>query len=239
MLARSITALAALALAATVATEPMPYKPQAMKMSVRELFGVVRREDTSGYQPEQTTCNEGNTCAEACGAGYETCSSSDDQVHCFNPTVGEICCPNRSGDSCEAGYKCAADGDGETWCCPDGMSLADCAAAYGVGELKPQAIPLVTTTTTSSSPSSTIVPPTTTKISSATVGTNSTTIAVESSTSTRSYTPSASFGGSNSTAITTVMQPLPTESNITEGAGSIAGPASALVFLVAGLAALL
>lgn len=97
MLARSITALAALALAATVAAEPMPYKSQAMKMSVRELFGVVRREDTPGYQPEQAACNEGNTCAEACGAGYETCSSSDNQIHCFNPTVGEICCPNKSG----------------------------------------------------------------------------------------------------------------------------------------------
>lgn len=104
MLARSIAALAALALAANVAAEPRPYQPQAMKMSTRALFGVVRRSDTEGYQPDLASCNEGNSCAEACGAGYETCSSSDNQIHCFNPTVGEICCPNKSG-----GTWCPAD----------------------------------------------------------------------------------------------------------------------------------
>lgn len=105
MLVKSITAFAALTFAAGVAAEPMPYKPNAMKMSTRDLFGVVRRHDTPGYQPEQAACGAGSTCEEACGAGYTTCASSDSKIHCFNPTVGEVCCPNKSGstfasDSC-------------------------------------------------------------------------------------------------------------------------------------------
>ena len=97
MLVKSISALAALAFAAHVAAEPMPYKAQVMKMSVRELFGVARRQDTPGYQPEQAVCGIGNTCEEACGAGYTTCASKDNQVHCYNPAAAEICCPNQSG----------------------------------------------------------------------------------------------------------------------------------------------
>ena len=97
MLVKSIAAFAALTLAAGVAAEPAPYKPSNMKMSVRDVFGIVRRQDNPGYQPEQAACNTGATCAEACGAGYETCASGDNAIHCFNPTAGEVCCPNQSG----------------------------------------------------------------------------------------------------------------------------------------------
>jgi hypothetical protein len=100
MLVKSVAAFAALTFAASVAAEPRPYKPTLMKTSVRDLFGVVRRQDGgSGYQPEQAMCGSGATCAEACGAGYTTCASGDNQVHCFNPTAGEICCPNKSGST--------------------------------------------------------------------------------------------------------------------------------------------
>lgn len=101
MLVKSFSALAALAFAAHVVAEPMPYKPKLMKTSVRELFGVVRRQDSPGYQPTAAVCGTGNTCAEACGAGYETCASSDEQVHCFNPTANELCCPDQSGSKLE------------------------------------------------------------------------------------------------------------------------------------------
>jgi hypothetical protein len=97
MLVKSIAALAALAFAANVAAEPRPYKPNMMKTSARDLFGVVRRQENPGYQPEQAVCGTGKTCEEACGAGYTTCASSDSQVHCFNPAAGEVCCPDKSG----------------------------------------------------------------------------------------------------------------------------------------------
>lgn len=98
MLVRSLAAVAAFAFAANVAAEPMPYKPANMKMSSRELFG--RQEGTPGYTPDQAACGTGSTCAEACGAGYETCASTDSQIHCFNPTAGELCCPDKSGSKC-------------------------------------------------------------------------------------------------------------------------------------------
>jgi len=96
MLAKSITALAALTFAVTVAAEPRPYKPQ-MKMSVKQLFGVVRRQDNPGYQPEQAVCGDGNTCEEACGAGYQECASKDLEIHCYNTAAAQTCCPNKSG----------------------------------------------------------------------------------------------------------------------------------------------
>jgi hypothetical protein len=97
MLAKSIVALAFLAFATqTAAREPVPYQPKIMKMSVRDLFGVVRR-DSSGYQPTQSVCGTGNTCAEACGTGYADCKSSGDTVQCYNATAGQTCCPDNSG----------------------------------------------------------------------------------------------------------------------------------------------
>jgi len=94
MLVKSFSALAVLAFAATAIAEPMPYQPRLMKTSVRALFG---RQETPGYQPSSSQCGEGSTCAEACGAGYTTCASSDEQVHCYNSAANEVCCPNMSG----------------------------------------------------------------------------------------------------------------------------------------------
>ena len=92
MLFRS--AVTVLALAAGALAEASPYQPALMKMSPRDL-GLVRRDD--GYIPQQTQCGDGNTCAEACGAGYQACTSNDAATHCYNPAANEICCPNGSG----------------------------------------------------------------------------------------------------------------------------------------------
>ncbi|KAK4245241.1 hypothetical protein C7999DRAFT_34413 [Corynascus novoguineensis] len=237
MLVKSIAALAALTLAANVAAEPMPYKPSMMRTSTRDLFGVVRRQDDSGYQPDQEQCSEGNTCAEACGAGYEVCTSKDKLTHCYNPTVGEICCPDQNGGSCEQGYYCTADKKGETWCCPDGMDVEACAAAYDLtGGLVSQTPPPPPPTSTSTKISST-KPPRTSSTSHSTQRNSTTSNPVTSSTS---FLPSSSSVQVNSTSVSTVSSPQPTQTNAEEeGAGSVVGPASALVFLAAGIAALL
>jgi hypothetical protein len=35
-------------------------------------------------------------------------------------------------DSCDEGYYCTSDGAGTTYCCPDGLDLASCAASYSL-----------------------------------------------------------------------------------------------------------
>ena len=90
MLFRSV-AVAALA-GVVLANEA---RPVLVKMSVPSLF---RRDDQVGYTPEPVVCNDnGATCSEACGAGYEACASSDSAIHCFNKAKKEVCCPNASG----------------------------------------------------------------------------------------------------------------------------------------------
>ncbi|KAH8794526.1 hypothetical protein F5882DRAFT_449245 [Hyaloscypha sp. PMI_1271] len=113
---------------AVAAAEPAPYK--LGKMSMNQAFGLMRRQ--AGYQPTQTFCGPGEDCAASCGAGYSECASSDGDLHCYNPTVQQTCCPDGTGNSCAAGFFCTSDAEGGTWCCPDGMSLAACAAAYSL-----------------------------------------------------------------------------------------------------------
>ncbi|KAK4100301.1 hypothetical protein N658DRAFT_473545 [Parathielavia hyrcaniae] len=238
MLVKSLAAIAALTFAANVAAM-RPYKPNMMKTSERDLFGVVRRQDTPGYQPGQAMCGAGATCEEACGAGYTTCASADNQVHCFNPTVGEVCCPGQSGSSCEQGYYCTADTKGETWCCPDGMDVAACAAAYSITDgLVSQTAPA--TSTSSSSSSSTTKAPSTTTSSTSSSTEESTTTSVGSFSPT-SFLPTSSFVPTNTTTISIIQtpSPSPSTSSIAEGAGSVVGAANGFALLVAGLAALL
>lgn len=113
---------------AVAAAEPAPYK--LGKMSMNQAFGLMRRQ--AGYQPTQTNCGLGPDCASACGAGYSECASSDGDRHCYNPTIQQTCCPDGTGNSCDAGFFCTSDAEGGSWCCPDGMSLAACAAAYSL-----------------------------------------------------------------------------------------------------------
>lgn len=155
---KSVSALAFFALAAhATASEPMPYKPLA-KMSIHRMFGIGRRQDSTGYQPTQSVCGSGDTCAEACGSGYEACTSTDDVVHCYDPTAQQTCCPDGTGNSCDDGYYCSADTSGETWCCPSSMTVEECATAYGVtgGLVSETPTPTPTPTpSTTPSPSST------------------------------------------------------------------------------------
>ncbi|KAM7199874.1 hypothetical protein V8F20_005523 [Naviculisporaceae sp. PSN 640] len=238
MLAKSFTALAAFALAVNAAAEPKPYKP-LMKMSVKQLFGVVRRQDNPGYQPEQAVCGDGNTCEEACGAGYTECASKDLEIHCYN-SAAQTCCPNKSGNSCDAGYYCTADSDNETWCCPEGMDLAACAAAYDIpGGLVSQTY-APTSSLVPSSSSSSAVP------TSYPAQVNSTTsYAVTSASSTATVIPSQGYPSLNVTSATfvapTPSAPAPpsTTDKVEEGAGSALAPATALFIVAAGFAALL
>ncbi|KAH6659350.1 hypothetical protein BKA67DRAFT_652581 [Truncatella angustata] len=184
----STVAIAALAGQVVVAEGVRkPYKPELARMSVKAMLLGKRQED-GGYEPDTTFCGTGTTCAEACGAGYQQCSSSDDQVHCFDAASSQTCCPNNSGDSCDAGYYCSADTTGATYCCPNGSSVEDCAATFSVtGGLSSQIPgPTLTTTLTSTSISTVVVPrPTTTTsfaiTSTAAVATTSSSVVISTS----------------------------------------------------------
>jgi len=224
MFAKSISALAVLAFAVNGLAEPMPYKPQMLKSSsVRDMF-FVRREDVSVYRPTQAMCNQGHTCAEACGDGYATCSSGDSQVHCYNPQAAETCCPDGSGNSCDAGFYCTSDTTSDTYCCPNAMDVVACAKAYNLsgGLVKQTPKP-----TSSMAPYPTSWP------------SNSTVTDHESVTScTSTVLPSGTWPSSNYTSVS-VGPPSPSKTKVVEGAGNMFAPASALALIVAGAAALL
>ncbi|PHH79433.1 hypothetical protein CDD82_2397 [Ophiocordyceps australis] len=92
----------------------------------------LARRDTNGYKPETKDCSSGNTCEEACGAGFDQCVAKDDRAHCYNKAKGDKCCMDGSGNSCEAGYYCTSDPKAQNWCCPMDLDLAACASAYHV-----------------------------------------------------------------------------------------------------------
>lgn len=79
---------------ALVAAEPAPYKLGSV--SKNPSLGLGRRQD-AGYSPTQTYCGPGTDCASSCGATYIQCASSDDALHCYDPTIKESCCPDGTG----------------------------------------------------------------------------------------------------------------------------------------------
>lgn len=94
MLFQSIASIALLVCASNAAADPQPYK--LIKGPVEGLS--FARRSTPGYQPDQSVCGGGgNTCADACGAGFESCPSEDNQTHCFNPTAKQACCFDGTG----------------------------------------------------------------------------------------------------------------------------------------------
>ncbi|KAH7370609.1 hypothetical protein BKA65DRAFT_488876 [Rhexocercosporidium sp. MPI-PUGE-AT-0058] len=149
--------------AALVTAEPAPYKLGSI--SKNPSHGLGRRQD-AGYSPTQTYCGPGSDCASSCGATYIQCASSDDALHCYDPTIKESCCPDGTGNSCEAGYFCTSDTSGDTWCCPDGMDLVSCAAAYSLTDVlvsqvataAPSSIPSYTPTSVSAKPTPSYTP---------------------------------------------------------------------------------
>lgn len=87
------TIATAAAMASVVAAEAQPYR-----LAVMPGLSLMRRE-TLGYSPETTKCGAGNTCAEACGAGFAECPSNDGVSHCFNPEAKQNCCQDGSGST--------------------------------------------------------------------------------------------------------------------------------------------
>ena len=85
-------------LASQILAEPVrePYQPSLARMSTRNIIGLHRR-DLEGYAPTELLCGEGDTCAEACGKGFDKCNSNDHLTHCYNPSKKQTCCPNGSG----------------------------------------------------------------------------------------------------------------------------------------------
>ncbi|WYZ46318.1 hypothetical protein EsH8_IX_000543 [Colletotrichum jinshuiense] len=215
---RSFASLAFVAFAAQAFAE----QTKVFKRSIttgRDL-GLMRRAD-DGYQPADEVCSKGgNTCAEACGTGYQQCKSTDQAVHCYNPADGETCCSTVTGNSCLTSFYCTHDSTAETICCPNGMNLGDCATKHGVtGALvSDPPVPLSTsvssTTTSSTIPSTTSTtskPPPTTSSTIVTTTTTTTSSEVPSSTVfSTSFTPSAgtlsAFTASNSTFGTTATR---------------------------------
>ncbi|OLN97474.1 putative secreted protein [Colletotrichum chlorophyti] len=260
---RSLTSLALVALAAQAFAE----QTKVFKRSIttgRDL-GFMRRSD-NGYQPEDEVCSKGgNTCAEACGSGYQQCKSTDQAVHCYNPAAGETCCSTNNGNSCLSAFYCTHDPSSETICCPNGMNLGDCAAKHGVTGALTSDVPVPTTTsvpTTSKSSTipptttSTTAPPTTSSVAPTTTATTSNTTSESPSSTvvTTSFTPSIGtstvFAQTNGTTFaTTSSRPrstlfpsaattAPTTSD--QNAGTRSGPAAmAVVFGAAFVAAML
>jgi len=89
MLFNTITVSSLFVASALAVASPAPYKLGSM--SFNNAFGLNKRQ--AGYQPTQTYCSPGDTCAEACGATYEQCVSSDGDLHCYDPTIKQSCCP--------------------------------------------------------------------------------------------------------------------------------------------------
>ncbi|KAI1423309.1 hypothetical protein F5Y12DRAFT_758340 [Xylaria sp. FL1777] len=137
-------------LASRILAEPShgPNQPLLARMSTRNIIGLHRR-DIEGYAPMEQLCGAGDTCAEACGKGFMQCKSKDALTHCYNSSAKQACCPNGGGDSCDNGYFCTADDAQKTWCCPDGLSLKECAQKYNIpGPLTSQIVSTSTTTST-------------------------------------------------------------------------------------------
>ncbi|GJN66802.1 prp 4 CRoW domain-containing protein [Purpureocillium lilacinum] len=248
----SVTVLAA-SIAGAAAS---PQKMQPYRLAVMPLPGQsLQRRDTNGYVPETTQCGKGNTCAEACGAGYDQCTTSDNVAHCFNPAAGDSCCTDGSGNSCAKGYYCTHDHSKRTWCCPESMDLAACAAAYtitgGLEQARSTTKPSTTSTPppTTSSTSTSTTPTTTSKPS-----TTSIAIVTETKDKNTTVCPSSSgyttaWTGANSTI--TTAQPTQPSAVVPSGTKSLPPPpptnvnaaaatgVSALLLVAAGVVALL
>ena len=64
-------------------------------------FGVMLKRGEAmmkrqGYYPTTHLCGQGETCAEACGPTQVQCPS-DAGLYCYDPTVGDHCCPDGTG----------------------------------------------------------------------------------------------------------------------------------------------
>ncbi|KAG5987627.1 hypothetical protein E4U43_004999 [Claviceps pusilla] len=213
MLFQTIASLALLASSASAASAESNRKPYRLAVMAVPGKSLMRR-DNGGYQPNQKHCKAGNTCAEACGAGFDQCPGGQaDIAHCFNPGAGQSCCTDNSGNSCEPGFYCTHDDKMQTMCCPHDLDLAACAAAFHVpGLVAATAKPVPTTTSTTSSTTSTTTTSTTTSTSSTTshVSTTSTTTSTTTATTAHNTTTSIASTTSHTPKLTTTTLPTTT-----------------------------
>jgi len=238
MFLKSVSVAALLAIACRALSEPEPY----MWQSSRGGLGLGRRQKGSGYEPTQTFCGTGSTCAEACGAGMATCQSTDNAIHCYNTTALQTCCSDGSGNSCDEGYYCALSTEKGTLCCPDGQSLAACAQSYGASGSLSSELPQATSSSVSSSASSSSsssVSSVSSASSSFTWGANSTTAVPPTGYLATSTTPGAA-PGTGYGAVPTGPGTSASPSNVVVSGARVAQPARAVLVLVtAAFAALL
>jgi hypothetical protein len=179
----SIVSFAAVAGHAVVADGVRkPYMPEVARMSVRNIL-LGRRQDDGGYQPDTTLCGTGTSCAEACGAGFAQCSSTDGAVYCYDAGNSQTCCPNGSGNSCDAGYYCSVDTAGTTYCCPNDTSVDDCAATFNVTGVLSSQISVATSTSSAVDISTYSTVPVLTSTSTSSVVSSTSSLATATSTS--------------------------------------------------------
>jgi len=174
---------------------PAPYK--LGKMSLNQAMGLMGRQN-QGYQPTQTQCGPGSDCPSSCGADTVQCASNDDELHCYEPSLGETCCPDGSGNACDQGYYCTDNSDG-TWCCPNGLDLTSCAALYSLtGALTSEATVAPTSSLAPTSPASVSVSVSATP-SSGTVSVSTTPKSSSSSSTTPTASPTQVSNGTTTT----------------------------------------
>ncbi|KAK3695761.1 hypothetical protein B0T22DRAFT_478389 [Podospora appendiculata] len=111
---------------ARAATGPS-YSPLAHPNDSNSTAVLYSRQDGGGYGPAFGSCGTGETCAEACGEGFETCGGDTGAVlFCYDPGAGQSCCPDGQGRACDAGFYCVKDPTGgTTYCCDDQLNLSD------------------------------------------------------------------------------------------------------------------
>lgn len=114
----------AVALAA-LATTTLAHQLNDRHLHFHEARGlnVLEKRQDQQFQPTTTTAT-GDTCADAFGAGYETCREATDSTNrlCYNPSIGQTCCSNQY--ACPSGSFCLNSGN----CCPNGLDPNTCAA---------------------------------------------------------------------------------------------------------------
>ncbi|GAP86378.1 putative prp 4 c domain-containing protein [Rosellinia necatrix] len=224
----ALCTLLALGLAGQALAEP-PREPKFARMSTRDIFGLNRRA-VEGYAPTEQLCGAGDTCAQACGKGFRQCASKDDETHCYNRSK-QTCCPGGTGDSCDSGYFCSADDNGKTWCCPEGLSLEECAEKYHIpGSLTSEAPSTSTSTSTTK---------TGTKTKTSTATDTSTDVSATTTESVTTSTKSRKPESTKSSTITNTTHNLSTTKSQSEETGATPSSSMSTTTLVIDITGLL
>lgn len=74
------------------------YKPVQFDFGAMLKRGEAIAKRQEGYRPTSggSCSGSGDTCEQACGAGWQQCASSDDSTHCYDSKQSH-CCNDMSG----------------------------------------------------------------------------------------------------------------------------------------------